>query len=152
MKARAAIILIQHNKIALIERYRAGRHYFVFPGGKIKTAETPAIAAKREALEELGLVVNIAMLVAEVWYLGLPQYYFLAHQVEGHFGQGTGSEMNGQPDSEKGSYLPVWLPVYELTDQPVLPKIMAGYVREAHLTCWPEHPLLVTDRSPDEPV
>ncbi|MFZ2098916.1 MAG: NUDIX domain-containing protein [Anaerolineales bacterium] len=152
MKPRAAIILILRNEIALIERYRAGKHYFVFPGGKIKAHETPAITAKREALEELGLVLSIGSMVAEVWYMGSPQYYFLAEQVSGHFGHGTGSEMDSQPESEKGSHLPVWMPVDELPDRPVLPKIMAEYVWKSHQTGWPEHPLLITDPPPDEPV
>lgn len=80
MKARAAIILILEDKIALIERYRRGVHYFVFPGGKIDEGETPAQAAKRETKEELGLEVEIGRMVAEVWYLGSPQYYFSAQQ------------------------------------------------------------------------
>jgi hypothetical protein len=31
MSYRAAIILLQGNKVALIERHRAGLHYFTFP-------------------------------------------------------------------------------------------------------------------------
>lgn len=150
MKARAAAILIQNDKIALIERYRSGRHYFVFPGGKIEPGESPAVAAKRELKEELGLEVNIGQMVAEVWYLGTPQYYFLAEDISGQFGHGTGAEMNSLSDSEKGSHLPVWMRVDELSSQPVLPKVVAGFVVTSHSNGWPERPLLVTDRPPDE--
>jgi 8-oxo-dGTP pyrophosphatase MutT (NUDIX family) len=150
VKARAAVILIQNDKIALIDRYRSGKHYLVFPGGKIEKGETPASAAQREVMEELGLDVEIGPMVAEVWYLGSPQYYFLADTIAGHFGQGTGAEMSSLPTSSKGSHLPIWMPVDELPNQPVLPKIMAESVMKSHHTGWSEYPLIVTESPPDE--
>ena len=68
MKPRAAVILIKGTEIALIERYRSGMHYYVFPGGKIKSHETASSAAARETWEELGLQVHIEQMIAEVWY------------------------------------------------------------------------------------
>ena len=85
MKPRAAVVLIQNDKIALIERYRSGKHYLVFPGGKIEAGEIAAFAAKREIKEELGLDVEIGQMVAEVWYEETPQYYFLGHAIGGQF-------------------------------------------------------------------
>jgi len=152
MKARAAVILIQNDKIVLIERHRSGRHYFVFPGGKIEAGETPAIAAQREIKEELGLEVKIGLMVAEVWYQGTPQYYFLAYRTGGQFGHGTGTEMSSPLDSEKGSYHPIWLRIDDLPKHQVLPKLVAEFVWKSHHTRWSEHPLVVTDRQPDEPA
>lgn len=149
MKPRAAVILIRNDAIALIERHRSGRHYFVFPGGKIQSDETAENAAEREAREELGLELKIGRMVAEVWYQGTPQYYFLADLLGGRFGQGTGSEMSSLPDSEKGSYLPIWMPVAELTGHPVLPVLMAEYVWKSYQNQWSDAPLYVTDRPPD---
>jgi mutator protein MutT len=151
VKARAAAILIQNDKIALIERNRSGRHYFVLPGGKIEPGETPASAVAREIKEELGLDVTVGSMVAKVRYLGSPQYYFLANSIGGRFGDGTGKEMRSLPDTKKGSYFPIWLPVDELQRQPVLPKLVAKFIRESHLKGWPDIPLIVTDRLPDEP-
>jgi len=51
MRIRAGIVLIQDNKVALIERHRAGLHYFVFPGGGADEGESPEQAAIREAME-----------------------------------------------------------------------------------------------------
>lgn len=150
MKARAAVILIQNEKIVLIERHRSDRHYFVFPGGKIDPGETPAITAKREIMEELGLEVKIGPMVAEVWYQGTPQYYFLADRIGGQFGHGTGSEMNSPLDSEKGSYHPIWLRIDDLPKYKVLPKLVADFVWKSHHSKWPEHPLIMTDQQSDE--
>ena len=150
MKARAAVILIQNGKIALIERYRQGLHYFVFPGGKVEAKETPAQAAARETKEELGLKVVVGAMVAVVWYLGSPQYYFLAQAAGGQFGQGNGSEMNSAPDSTKGTYHPIWMELTKLKSQPLLPKIMTGFVLKSIQDGWAETPLLVKDQPPDE--
>lgn len=150
MKPRAAVILIQKEKIALIERYKAGRHYFVFPGGKIEPHESAPEAAAREAREELGLEVKIGPMVAEIWYRGSAQYYFLAEEARGQFGKGDGAEMKSLPGSEKGTYLPVWLPIDDLSSQPVLPRLMAVMVEKSLTKPWPKEPLVVTENLPDE--
>ena len=53
MRNRSGIILIEENKLALIERHRAGIHYFAFPGGGMDEGESPEQTAVREAEEEL---------------------------------------------------------------------------------------------------
>ena len=77
MSYRAAVVLLQDDKIALIERHRAGLHYFTFPGGHVEPGETPPQAALREAKEELGLDVSFQRLLAEIWWHDQPQYYYL---------------------------------------------------------------------------
>ena len=49
MRNRSGIILIEDNKLALIERHRTGLHYFIFPGGGIDEDESPEQTAVREA-------------------------------------------------------------------------------------------------------
>lgn len=118
MRIRAGIVLIKKNKVALIERYRAGLHYFIFPGGGVDKGETPEEAAVREAMEELGIAVVIKQQVAEV-QLGQKsrQFYFLVEEVGGEFGSGTGEEFSesNRDDPLKGIYIPIWMPVHELS-------------------------------------
>lgn len=51
MRIRSGIILIEENNLALIERHRAGLHYFAFPGGGMDEGETrnkpPSVKPKR---------------------------------------------------------------------------------------------------------
>jgi 8-oxo-dGTP diphosphatase len=150
MKARAAVILIENGKIALIERHRSGTYYFVFPGGKVKANESLIEAAAREAEEEIGLSVKIGSMVAKVWYLGSPQYIYLAEATGGQFGHGFGPEMSSTPYSEKGSYLPVWVDINILPDKPIYPRILAEFVRKSYTEGWPEKPLYVTDQTSDD--
>lgn len=117
MRVRAGIVLIQNDKVALIERHRAGTDYFVFPGGGMDDEETPEQAAVREAMEELGIEVAIKQKISEI-QLGQKsrQVYFLVEQVGGEFGTGTGEEYtDSDPDNpEEGIYIPIWMPIDQL--------------------------------------
>ena len=148
-KPRAAVILIQDGKIALLERNRRGTRYFVFPGGGVDKGETVEQAAAREADEELGVQVTVSRMVAELWYNGMPQYYFLAELTGGDFGSGHGKEMSSSSDSGQGSYRPCWIPVTELTTLPVLPSALARYILNACRDGWPEQPLRLREATPD---
>jgi 8-oxo-dGTP diphosphatase len=137
MSYRAAVVLIEAGRLAMIERHRQGQHYFTFPGGHVEPGETPERAAAREAEEELGLKVNIGKLLAEIWWHDKPQYYYLAEAVGGTFGTGQGDEIL-HPHPEKGSYEPVWVPVDSLLAKPVRPRSMAEIVVRAQIEGWPE--------------
>ena len=137
MSYRAAIILLQDDQIALVERHRADQHYFTFPGGHVEPGETPEQAAVRETKEELGLDVTIQRLVAEIWWHDRPQYYYLVEFAGGVFGTGTGDEMHNLL-SESGSYQPVWIPLRDLLNLPVLPRSLARILVQAQSTGWPD--------------
>jgi 8-oxo-dGTP pyrophosphatase MutT (NUDIX family) len=140
-RERVAAILIQEGEIALIERYRLGRHYFVFPGGGIEAGENFVEALEREMEEETGLIVNVQRLIADVWYRGTPQHYFLVDAVGGEFGNGQGEEYTTPLPPEVGTYRPVWIPVGDLNRQAVLPPVIASLVVRSYPYSWPEKPL-----------
>lgn len=59
-------MIVKNGKVVLIQRFREGSLYHVFPSGGIKLGETPEDAAKREAFEEVGVEVKIGECIATV--------------------------------------------------------------------------------------
>ncbi|MCM3611090.1 NUDIX domain-containing protein [Planococcus sp. MERTA32b] len=107
LRNRAAVIVIENDRLALIKRIRNEKTYFVFPGGGIEETETPAEAAKREAMEELGLEVEIGECIFKLSGTK-EESYFLATATGGKFGMGTGMEFTASA-MERGSYEAVWV-------------------------------------------
>lgn len=146
MSYRAGIVLLQSDKVALIERHRAGLHYFTFPGGHVDEGETAEKAAIRETEEELGLQVTLKQLLAQICWLGKWQYYYLAEVTGGTFGSGNGKELFNPPP-EKGTYRPIWMPVAELLNQPVKPRELAEMVIRCSNIGWPKDPVIFPEKS-----
>ncbi len=144
MRNRSGIILIEENKLALIERQRAGSHYFAFPGGGIDQGESPQQAAIREAEEELGIRVEIKHKVADVLFNGNTQYYFLVEKISGEFGTGTGDEY-GEYNPIHGTYLPLWMPMADVLNNNVLPRELAHLVVRSIKEGWPIAPVIIIE-------
>ena len=136
MRIRAGIVLIQENKVALIERHRAGLDYFVFPGGGVDEGESPEQAAVREEMEEVQLGRRSR------------QVYFLAEQVGGEFGTGTGEEFtDSDPDHpQQGIYIPIWMPIDELPQHTnIYPADVARLVVKSMREGWLQDSTLTFD-------
>ena len=144
MRNRSGIILIEDNKLALIERHRAGLHYFIFPGGGIDEGESPQQTAVREAEEELGIKVEIKQKVAEVKFDQDTQHYFLAKKLSGQFGTGTGEEY-GEYNPMYGTYHPLWMPLADVLNNNVLPRELANLVIQFADEGWPPKPVIIFD-------
>ena len=144
MRNRSGIILIEDDKLALIERHRAGLHYFIFPGGGIDEGESPQQTAVREAEEELGIKVEIKQKVAEVKFDQDTQYYFLAKKLSGQFGTGTGEEY-GEYNPMYGTYHPLWMPLADVLNNNVLPRELANLVIQFANDGWPLNPVTIFD-------
>jgi len=126
---RGAVVLIENSAVALIERIRAGRTYYLFPGGTVEPGETIQQATIREIREELGLDIRLGPLLAVVTFDSNQQHYFAATTTGGIFGTGDGVEYASLPESEDGSYRPVWIPVREMGEHDIRPAILAEAVR-----------------------
>ncbi|MFZ3579303.1 NUDIX hydrolase [Virgibacillus sp. DJP39] len=123
MRDRGSVVLVENKRIALIKRIRNGSIYYVFPGGGIEEDETPEEGAKREALEELGVEVKVNECVATVSFNGT-QYFFLSEIIAGAFGTGKGEEYTNL-ETDRGSYLPVWIDIDKLSSINIKPTEVA---------------------------
>ena len=151
MRTRAGIVLIEDNKVALIERHRAGLDYFVFPGGGVDEGETPEQGAVREAMEELGVQVAIKRKVAEIHFGRTSKHiYFLVDRVSGEFGTGTGEEFtDADPDHpQEGVYVPIWMRVEELAQyHNIYPSDLAKLVIKSAREGWSKEPAVLFEES-----
>jgi 8-oxo-dGTP diphosphatase len=144
MRNRAGVILIEDNKLALIERHREGRHYFAFPGGGIEESESPQQTAVREAEEELGIRVGIVQKVAEVIFSGKTQHYFLVEKISGEFGTGTGEEYKDY-NPVHGTFNPLLMPLADVLTKNVLPRALAELVVRSAKEGWPMEPVIIIE-------
>jgi mutator protein MutT len=150
MRIRAGIVLIEDEKVALIERFRAGDHYFAFPGGGVDEGENPEQAAVREAMEELGIEVVVRQKVAEIHFDTSIQVYFLAERVSGEFGTGAGEEFtDSHPDDpETGVYIPMWMPIEELPRRAkIYPSALAKLVEESAVSGWGNEAVVIDEKT-----
>ncbi|SFM47587.1 mutator mutT protein [Gracilibacillus orientalis] len=127
MRKRGSAILLENNKVVLIKRNRDGQIYYVFPGGGIEKGETPDLAAKREAFEELGVNINVNECFGKVEYNGT-QYFFLADIVEGEIGTGMGEEFT-DTNRNRGTYEPMWVEIDKLSIIDIRPKEVAEKIQ-----------------------
>jgi 8-oxo-dGTP pyrophosphatase MutT (NUDIX family) len=126
--ARGRVVIVEDGAIALIERQRNGRTYYVFPGGGAEPGESTREAARREAEEELGLRVEVGEMLAEDVFEGETNVFFAARVVGGDFGTGDGAELIAKAESPSGSYKPVWVPITEIPTLDLLPERVADLV------------------------
>ena len=146
MRIRAGVILIEDNKVALIERHRAGLDYFVFPGGGVDEGESPEQGAIREAMEELGIQVVIKQKIAEIHFGQTSKHvYFLVERINGEFGTGTGKEFTAADlaDPYEGVYIPIWMPLEELSlHTNIYPAELTMLVAKSAREGWPKEPVV----------
>lgn len=141
-------MLVEDDKVALIERFRGGNHYYVFPGGGVDEGETIEEAAMREMVEETGLRVTVKRKLAEIYFGLSTQYYFLAERVGGEYGSGTGEEFtDADPDDPtEGIYIPIWMSMEELIEhEKVYPVDIKELVLQSKSVGWPEEPVVIVE-------
>ena len=134
---RAAVVVIEDETVALIERVREGCRYYLFPGGGVEAGETSEEAATREAREELGLDVEIVRLVGRTTFDGGGQLYYLARTTGGRFGTGGGDELTGEDFAGHGSYRAVRWPIAGLAEIDLRPRDLGLLVQGAAANGWP---------------
>lgn len=122
--SRAAVVIVENGRVALIRRVRAGRVYYLFPGGRVEEGESPEEAAVREAREELGVDVELDGIVHEERFGGIPMRYFAGRIVGGEFGTGLWpdhAEETPARRAKSGTHEAVWVELSELPGLEVRP-------------------------------
>jgi 8-oxo-dGTP diphosphatase len=144
---RARLVVIRDGRLAAIERFRSGQHYFVLPGGGVEAGETIAQAAVRGASEELGVAITLGPLRAVIHEVSrdhatVRHWCFDARSESPDIAIRGGPE--AQPMSEKGTYAAVWIDLRTLDPGQVWPFALARLL-VANLGTWPARVLELTD-------
>jgi 8-oxo-dGTP pyrophosphatase MutT (NUDIX family) len=128
---RAGVLIIRSESLVLIERRKRGRRYWVIPGGGVKSGETIADAATREAEEELGVSVELGNLRVCIDHREEDgsikrQWYFEAEARDDAI-RVVGPEID---NSHRGTYRAVWIGIDEIDVRAVHPSAVAQLVIE----------------------
>ncbi|QIN81977.1 NUDIX domain-containing protein [Rubrobacter tropicus] len=93
---RAAVVILDGDRVLLMRRRKETEDYYVLPGGGIEPGETPDEAAVREAREETGLYVRLDRKLGVFDDNGRRGHYFLVTKFEG-------TQRVGGPERERMS-------------------------------------------------
>ena len=140
--------MIEDDKVALIERFRDRKHYFVFPGGGVNKGETTQEAIIREMEEETGLRVTVKRELAKIHFELSFQVYYLVERASGEFGTGNGEEYTeADPDDpNQGIYIPVWMPISKLPEhENIYPIDISELVVRSVNNNWPDEPVVILE-------
>ncbi|MBP8591395.1 NUDIX domain-containing protein [Candidatus Shapirobacteria bacterium] len=117
------------ESVALIERYKDGRHYFVFPGGGMETTDrSKKDALLREIKEETNLFVKVISQPYQIDILGHSrQFFYICRHAEGELSI-VGEEEGKQ--SANYQYLIGWFPMADLRKKKVYPLEVRDWLLE----------------------
>jgi inorganic pyrophosphatase len=132
MRHRAAVFVLDTNKVLLFHRFKNGDEYYAVPGGGVETDETPEIAAVRELKEETSLNVVLGEKIGELEEDGNRQYFYIARSW-------SGTPALGGPEAERNSpdnhYLLEWISIEKLKDinlRTDIAALLLKYAKAAH--------------------
>lgn len=120
---RAAVIIIQNNRILLMHRFYEGIEYYVFPGGGVEEGESPEDGVIRELKEEFCIDIKIDKKIFELLNTHRnrtrKEYFYFVTEFAGTPALG-GEELEKMNDSDQ--YEPAWVDLEKIKDLPVMPE------------------------------
>lgn len=119
---RATVLLLDKTGryLIVIERYKSGSHYHVFPGGGIEADESPRQAALRELLEELAIQVPAEAIIAE---RKQEEGWLFLIQSQESVGPLAIHGEEAERSTPENRYLPKWFSLEEIAELTIFPEI-----------------------------
>ena len=114
-------IVIKGGKIALIERWNNGKHYFVLPGGKLEKGESDTDCVVREIKEELNINIVPQKLIYDLIDFRR-QGVFLVDWIDGEISKTNAEEY--REDRVGGDYNPVLVDLAQIKNINLVPTEM----------------------------
>lgn len=135
---RAGVLIIHGDRLALIERQRHGRRYWVIPGGRVESGEAVDEAALREAEEELGVPVDLGALRVRVDHReedgSIQRQWYFDATVRADDIRVVGPETKNET---RGTYRAVWIRLDELNVEAIQPRVVATLITR-NCGVWPD--------------
>ena len=124
---RVRAIIINDSKILLINRVKAIKSYWIFPGGRVESGESKEEAIKRECIEELGIKIRVKELFAKKISSNLKtkghyEFFYLCDAIGGKLGAGNGPEYQANQINYEGEYNIQWVNLNKLADLNLKPE------------------------------
>ncbi len=120
MTERYRAIIIKDGKLVVMERFKNGRHYWVFPGGGREGEETEAECCEREVMEEFGIEVKAKKMIYFMEQSGTLQGFFVCDWINGEIHKTDAVEYSSYDPDVYGTYNPTTINVDELENYPTL--------------------------------
>ena len=139
-RIRIAAILVHQKKILLMGRRKAGKSYFVFPGGGMEEGETMGQTLMRELKEETSIDAVVArQLYCHVYSNGNEAWYFLCAYKSGQPALDPNSNEFAS-NSAENHYDPQWVDLEKLPDMPLYPLEIRDWLLQDLKSGLPELP------------
>lgn len=144
-----AIIFNTEGELLMVERHKAGEHYFVLPGGHVDEGETPEQAVIREVREETGLGVAVQKLLytsRDDKFHNDQRFYLCTYQGGEPLLQADSIEARLATSGEPQSWKPGWFGFDELRDKVVYPVGLLRYLEEDQAISYHHNPYKIIER------
>lgn len=133
MRYRAGIVVYckTNNSILLIHRKKGEEDYWVVPGGGLETNESYEEAAKRELMEELGLLIQEMSELCTISVIDRIEKYYISYSNNCNIVKMHGEEL--KRSSNDNIYEPTWLDISNLPLIYLLPNELRNKLIEIFL-------------------
>lgn len=120
-RVRVAGLIVRDGKILLAEHEKAGRRYWLLPGGGVEFCETVEEALKRELLEEADLEIEVGDLLWVVESVPEDRHRHVLNLIVA--AEAKGDQLNPRPDRVLRDVR--WIPIQDLANLTLYPDTRA---------------------------